>query len=217
MRDGLHLVRGSPLLITLLLLAAFFGMASEGFDRLWTPHILDDFSLPDLAGLNSITWFGVIRAGSLVLAIAATELARRRLDTSNGRVIARALFCADTVRIASTVLFGLTASFGVAVGAYWVATLLRQVSRPIYTAWLNQQLESRSRATVLSMSSQLDSLGQVLGGPAIGAVGTASLRLALVITGLLLTPALALYVRAAGQLGPRRADIVDETLTTAGP
>ena len=40
LREGMHIVRGSRLLITVLLLAAFFGMASEGFDRLWTPHIL---------------------------------------------------------------------------------------------------------------------------------------------------------------------------------
>ena len=81
--------------------------------------------------------------------------------------------------------------------------MFRQVSRPIYTAWLNQQLESRSRATVLSMSGQLDSLGQVLGGPILGVVGNASLRAALVVTGVSLGPALALYVRAAGQVRRR--------------
>jgi DHA3 family tetracycline resistance protein-like MFS transporter len=198
--DGLHVVRGSPLLVTLLLLAAFFGMASEGFDRLWTPHVLDNFSLPALLGLSSITWFGVLRGGGLVLAIGLTELARRRLDLSSGQTVARALFAADTLRITSTVVFALTGEFGVAIGAFWVASVLRSVTRPIYTSWLNQQLESGSRATVLSMSGQLDALGQVLGGPAIGAVGTVSLRAALVITGLLLAPALALYVRALAQL-----------------
>src|SRR5205823_8214234 len=45
LRQGARVVRGSQLLITILLLAAFFGMASEGFDRLWTPHILDNFTL----------------------------------------------------------------------------------------------------------------------------------------------------------------------------
>jgi len=203
LREGTHLVRGSPPLITLLLLAAFFGMASEGFDRLWTPHVLHDFSLPDLAGVNSIGWFGIMRGGALVLTIGATELARRRMDTWDGRATVRALFAADTLRIASTVVFALTGELGFAVGAFWIASVFRQVSRPIYTAWLNQQVESRSRATVLSMSGQLDSLGQVLGGPILGVVGNASLRAALVVTGVSLAPALALYVRAAGQVRRR--------------
>ena len=53
------------------------------------------------------------------------------------------------------------------------------------------------------MSGQLDSLGQVLGGPILGVVGNASLRAALVVTGVSLAPALALYVRAAGQVRRR--------------
>jgi DHA3 family tetracycline resistance protein-like MFS transporter len=174
--EGMRVVRGSRLLVTLLLPSAFFGMASEGFDRLWTPHILDDFSLPELAGMDPIAWFGVIRAGGLVLAIGATELARRRFDTSNGPTIARALFVAHALRIGGMLVFALTNDFAIAVGACWVATIYRRVGRPIYLAWLNQQLESSSRATVLSMRGQLDSLGQVVGGPLVGAIATASMR-----------------------------------------
>jgi MFS transporter, DHA3 family, tetracycline resistance protein len=204
LREGMHIVRGSRLLITLLLLAAFFGMASEGFDRLWTPHILDDFTLPEMAGLDTIAWFGVIRGGGLVLAIGATGFARRHLDTSDGRTLARVLFAADALRIVGTIVFALTTNFFIAVGAFWVATVLRRASRLIYLAWLNQHLESGSRATVLSMSGQLDSFGQVLGGPIVGALATASLRAALFVTGATLAPALMLYVRAGGQMHPRR-------------
>ena len=65
---------------------------------------------------------------------------------------------------------------GVGVAAFWGASVLPQVSRPIYTAWLNQRLESATRATVLSMSGQMDALGQIVGGPAVGAPGLVSLR-----------------------------------------
>jgi hypothetical protein len=61
---------------------------------------------------------------------------------------------------------------------------------------LNQNIRSEVRATVLSMNGQADALGQVAGGPAIGAIGSAfSIRAALVLSGLLITPALALYTR----------------------
>ena len=46
------------------------------------------------------------------------------------------------------------------------------------------------------MRSQADALGQVAGGPALGMIGTLfSIRAALVIGSLLLTPALWLYAR----------------------
>jgi hypothetical protein len=53
------------------------------------------------------------------------------------------------------------------------------------------------RATVISMGSQANALGQTAGGPVIGAVGTlAGIRAALALAGLILSPALALYGRA---------------------
>ena len=200
LRQGGGAVRASPLLVTLLLLAAFFGMSSEGFDRLWTVHILDDFGLPSLGGLDPVAWFGIMRGGALVLGIAGTEAVRRWVNTSDGRVVARALFASDALRIASVVLFGLTQNFLVAVPAMWGASVLRSINRPIYMARLNQRLESSTRATVLSMSGQMDALGQIAGGPLVGAVGTASIRAAIVLTGAVLTPALFLYVRAMRQL-----------------
>jgi hypothetical protein len=47
----------------------------------------------------------------------------------------------------------------------------------------------------------MDALGQIAGGPLVGAVGTASIRAAIVLTGAVLTPALFLYVRAARLTG----------------
>jgi hypothetical protein len=47
------------------------------------------------------------------------------------------------------------------------------------------------------MSGQLDSLGQIMGGPLLGTIGDISLRAALAVTALTLAPALALYVQAS--------------------
>jgi hypothetical protein len=48
-RHGLGLLRRRPVLLTILGIAAFFGMSSEGFDRLAPDHFLTDFHLPSLA------------------------------------------------------------------------------------------------------------------------------------------------------------------------
>jgi len=56
------------------------------------------------------------------------------------------------------------------------------------------------RATVLSISSQANALGETGGGPVVGLIGTAfSLRAALVAAGVLLAPVVALYARTARQ------------------
>jgi DHA3 family tetracycline resistance protein-like MFS transporter len=71
---------------------------------------------------------------------------------------------------------------------------MRRASEPLYSAWINRQIESRVRATVLSMSSQCDALGQVVGGPIIGLIASGvSIRAAMVVTGLSLAPVLLLF------------------------
>ncbi len=53
------------------------------------------------------------------------------------------------------------------------------------------------RATVISITNQADAVGQWTGGPGIGVIGTVfSIRAALVVGGLCLSPALLLYGRA---------------------
>ena len=44
--------------------------------------------------------------------------------------------------------------------------------QPIFSAWLNGHIDDNSRATVLSINGQMNSLGQILGGPIIGIIAT---------------------------------------------
>jgi DHA3 family tetracycline resistance protein-like MFS transporter len=87
-----------------------------------------------------------------------------------------------------------------AVLARWGKGVAHSIQDPIYRAWLNQSIEPRVRATVLSMTNQSDAIGQIAGGPGVGAVGRyVSLQAALALSGLLLVPALPLYARAHRQ------------------
>lgn len=84
-----------------------------------------------------------------------------------------------------------------AVVAFCVASALRTINGPLYAMWLNRNIPSSVRSTVLSMNGQLDSLGQIAGGPVFGAIGNVSIRLAIGAVGLVIGPALALYWRTA--------------------
>lgn len=196
LRDGVGLVRVRPLLVAILLVSLAYGVYSEGFDRLYTPHLLS-FDRPDVLGLDTPGWFGLIGAVEALLALGATEIARRRLRLEDGRAVSRALGWLYGGVALFTLLFGLAGGFPLALAAYWATRVLRGVSGPIYTAWLNQHTESSVRATVFSMAAQTNAFGQIAGGPAVGAIATAgSLRLALALAGLLLTPVLVLIGRA---------------------
>ena len=120
----------------------------------------------------------------------------KRLDTTSGRALAR-WSAAFTRLLAAAVLgFALAGSFAVAVVIRWAISALRTVIEPIQATWINQHIESSVRATVISMASQVDAFGQMAGGPPVGLVGDAfGVRAALVASGLILSPALALYAR----------------------
>ena len=195
---GGRLVRGHNILLLIVGITFFAGAASEGLDRLWEAHLIRDVGLPELFGLDPVVWFGVFNITGLMAGIVITSFLVPRFEHADNSRLARTLLGLTIVLSVSVVIFGLAASFAVAAIAYLVARLARRLKDPLYATWLNKNVEDSSvRATVNSIASQADAIGEVAGGPAIGVVGTvASLRAALVATGLLLTPTIALFLRA---------------------
>jgi MFS transporter, DHA3 family, tetracycline resistance protein len=195
---GGRLVRSHQVLLLIVGITFFAGAASEGLDRLWEAHLIRDVGLPELWGLDPVVWFGVFNVVGLLAGIVVTSFLVPRFEHADNAKLARALLWLTIVLSGSVIVFGLAASFVVASIAYLVARLVRRLKDPLYVTWLNRNVEDSSvRATVNSIASQSDAVGEVGGGLAIGAVGTlATLRAALVATGLLLTPAIALYARA---------------------
>ena len=93
--------------------------------------------------------------------------------------------------------------------------LLRGVSGPLQTAWINQKLDSRVRATIHSMFGQVDAIGQMTGGPVIGLAGSLfSVRLAVGISSLLLSPAL-LFIQRANRIQRSDMEIPEPVLRSA--
>lgn len=194
--DARQLVRRQPILLILLGLGLFYGLYSEGFDRLWTAHLLEGF-VPGLEAVDPVIWFGVIRAVMLLISIGATELARRRVDMSRPVQLARTLMLNAGLIIVALAGFGLTRSLWVAVLLYWLIGALRSVGYPLHTVWYNHLIDDpRVRATMFSVTSQVDAIGQIVGGPGVGAIGNISVRAALVTSALILSPVLPLYALA---------------------
>jgi MFS transporter, DHA3 family, tetracycline resistance protein len=198
---GLAAARRRPVVRTLVLISLISGLSSEAFDRLWSVKILD-FSFPTVFGTsNPAFWFTVLALVgtllSLICSLALNRLSPERVSAvhPNGVLALLAL-----LEVAGVIAFALLDHLWLALAAMWLRTIAGTLAWPIESAWLNRHVDSRSRATVISMVSQANAIGQVVGGPPLGAVGRSSLRSALLASGVILTPIPALYLRlrAAG-------------------
>jgi predicted MFS family arabinose efflux permease len=200
---GGRLVRRAPVLVLLVATALFAGAASEGYDRLGEAHLLRDIGVPTLFGLDPLWWFAVLGSGSLLIGLGTVDLLRRRLGAPTPARMAKILLFLSAVQVTAMLGFALASAFALAVATVWLVALARSMIRPVYSTWLNQSIEDPSvRATVNSLASQAGAIGEVAGGPGVGAIGNViSLPASLVASGLLLTPALALYARAVRHHG----------------
>jgi DHA3 family tetracycline resistance protein-like MFS transporter len=196
-REGVKAVRARPRLMTILGIGLLYGLYSEGFDRLWVKHFIDTYDLPIIFGQTQVAFFGLLRAGSMIISIFVTRFAERRIDTGRPLLIGRAMLGITFGISAGLIGFALSPIFALTILAYWIISPLRNVMSPLYNTWVNQKLDSSTRATVLSMSSQVDAIGQVGGGPLVALVASVySVTAAIVTSGLLLLPALPLIGRA---------------------
>jgi hypothetical protein len=200
--NGLQALRGRPLLVTILVISAFYGIAAIGFQRLWLLHFNENIGFPDAFGLSPVGWFGVIRTFSALLGVLLLDMVRRggAWTMSNHASVARSLFLINALQMNAVLLLALTNSFELAFLAYSATFALSYAYDPYYIAWINQNVDSSVRATVISMNSQSESLGRILGAPLIGFVSAIStLRAALTLAGLAMAVPLLLYLRAYGQ------------------
>jgi DHA3 family tetracycline resistance protein-like MFS transporter len=194
-RAGVRLVRMKPVLISILVIGVVYGIASEGFDRLWTKHLIDTITLP--GPYEPVVWFGFLGLISKFIGLGLNEFVRRRLDFNSPVAVARTAMFLNLLIGLSIVGLALTSNLAVAFVALWFIGPLRGASDPVFTAWVNQSLDPKVRATVLSMTGQVDALGQVVGGPVVGVIGNlVSVRAALTISGLVWAGATLLYRRS---------------------
>lgn len=215
---GIRVIRGKPLLILLTLVSLVNGLYSEGYDRLGTAHLVRTIGFPTVFGIafQEVQWMGFISIVGSLIGIGITEIVRRKLDPKNEEQTAHWLMAGTLVMAGCIFAFAWANGIALALTALWLGRALRGVLHTILFNWSNRQISGEDgamRATVLSMWSQADALGQIVGGPAVGAIGNASLRLALSASGALVTLKLPLYARAL-QISKASADVALATPAT---
>ena len=192
---GLATVRRRTALRTILMITVLYGMSSEALSRLAPLHILATLGLP--SSFTAATWFGILHAGSLLGGAVVTWRISQTTALHKPQRLVQILLACTVVMLLATLVFALARVFWLALIAVWMTRWMRIAMRPLVVVWANRGLAPGARATVLSMLSQSEALGEVCGGPLLGLVGTLhTVRTALAGAAMVLLPVLPLYGRA---------------------
>jgi DHA3 family tetracycline resistance protein-like MFS transporter len=191
--EGIKSIRASKVLVLMMAISLIYGLYSEGFDRLWTAHFLNDTGFPSIGGFKPVVWIGIIDGSAMLLSILAVEYIKRRMEKTGELDRVWVLTLINILMVAAIIFFGLSGSFSLALSMYLVFYILRTTNGPIYSVWRNKNIKSEVRATVISTYGQMDALGQIIGGPVIGFIALkASISVAIVVSGVVLSIVIAL-------------------------
>jgi DHA3 family tetracycline resistance protein-like MFS transporter len=149
---------------TLVAVLVIGGLAGEAIDRLDIRR-LDDLGLS--SEVDEIVVVGVIASveaalGALVLWWSQPRLLGRRVTTGLGTML--------LVSAVGVAALGLVAVLPVAIAGLVLQGGLRSAARPLATTWTNAHAPSQVRATVHSFVEQANSIGEIGGGVALGAL-----------------------------------------------
>ncbi len=196
-KGGLSLIRGRSILMAFLLVTLFIGAGSEGFDRLWEAHFITSLDFPSIGDFSAAVWFGIISVACNIFCFFTAWIAQKYLSFEDESKVARSMAIFTSLRLLCIVGFSLAGSFEFAFVSFILMAMTGTITGPLYDTWVNQNIDSKVRATVLSMSSQVNALGQTVGGPVVGlAASQFTLRVGLSIAALIQLPILFIYLKA---------------------
>lgn len=208
-REIKTLAKLQPMLLYLLLIGLFYGLYSEGLDRLYTKYFMDYFSIGALS-IKPVVFFGILSGIKMILNISVLELLNRKSDTSSNTVF-KILISATITIIIMLLVFGLTDSLVIAFIVFLIIGVGRDIISVFMDIWLNSLIENpNTRATMFSVRGQVDSIGQIGGGPALGLIAKLfSIRTALIVSAVILSPILLFYKKVISSHSERSCQHCD--------
>jgi MFS transporter, DHA3 family, tetracycline resistance protein len=195
MKQIIYYSRINYLMRILFLIALFFGLYSEGFDRLWLPHFLEQSNLTNLSESNLVLLMGGIEFIVVLSTFAALHFIDKSPIHKHLNHIYVALFIGSIFILTSLIGFALSTFVVGLLAFYIIIQISRSTMYPLENVWLNKIIpDSSTRATFFSVKGQVDAIGQISGGPVIGFIASEfTVKTAIISSALILTPVLFLY------------------------
>ncbi|MDF2587199.1 MAG: putative permease [Anaerocolumna sp.] len=192
---SLETIKKKHIVMMLLSVSLLNGLASEGYDRLYTIHFLKDTTFPKLGNLQPVTWFGLFSMIAAILSITIIQFILKGLEKKKHIENDMFLLIINIGSIICITTFALSSNFTLMAIAYLVSNLLRSLNEPIYHAWINKHIDDNGRATILSTKGILNSFGQIIGGPGIGFIATViSIKIGILGSAILLIPTIFIFI-----------------------
>lgn len=195
MSQLVHYTKASYLMRILFLISLFFGLYSEGFDRLWISHFLEESGLAHMTEGNLVILFGCINFAVMLLSFVTLHFMSRSSLHQRLSTIYKSLLIGCVLIIVSLAGFAFSTSIISLLCFYLIIQGTRSVMAPLEDTWLNKIIpDSSTRATFFSVKGQVDAIGQISGGPVTGMVATNfSIKIAMMVSAIILTPVIYLY------------------------
>lgn len=195
MNQMVYYTKASYLMRILFLIALFFGLYSEGYDRLWISHFLEETRLTYMTEGNLVVLIGSIHFVGLFLSYVCLHFISRSSLHHQLNTIYVSLLIGCVLIITSLTGFALSTGIISLLCFYLIIQGTRSVMAPLEDTWLNKIIpDSSTRATFFSVKGQVDAIGQIGGGPAIGLIAANfSIKIAMITSAILLTPVLYFY------------------------
>lgn len=168
-RDGVRVARVDRVLLAVLASNALLHGSNEGYGRLYERRLVS-VGLPDPP--RPIVWFTALGIATVVLGVASLRLVERRIARPDTARRSYALSCG--VGAVGLVLFAEAPSIGAAVAAAFVVKGLSSIPRVAATIRVNRRTTSNVRATVHSLLSLSENVGEIVFGLALALLAAAT-------------------------------------------
>jgi len=210
--EGTRLIRGAPILQGLFIAQILGSAFADGFYKFSRAHILQSFMLPTVVvpvfgALKDNLWFGLLEMLQGLFCLIGAEVVRRAVRLDKGQSSTWTIVAIYSMMFVAAAGFAFTGRFGLAMATWVIVNGLQDMVNPIVETWLNQNIPSKVRATVISMSSQAGMAGSLGSSTAFSALGDRfGTRVALAFSSVILLPLILIY-RQNAQLSRKAAQM----------
>ena len=174
---GFNYVRASRFLLLVFAIEFCYGLIDPGVTSsggLSEAHLLEDFEWPTFNGWEPVVWLGFISILNGLLELGVMEVIKRRFNGASADRVARGMRLFTMIYMLAIVWFAFAQSFEIGVLAFIFRRQVARANFSLYDPWLTRQIAPEVRATVLSIWTQTNAVGQIIGGPIIGAIAVAT-------------------------------------------
>ena len=203
LQRGLRLARTDKVVLVILAATLLVNGSGEAYGRLLDQHLV---ALGMPVHPAPIVWFAAISVAGVVLGALVLRVVERRV--AGAGVLRRTYVLACAVGVMGLILFAHAPNAASAVaGSLLVSGIAQPVIRTAGVVWVNRRATSGVRATVHSLLSQSEQIGEIIFGVTLAALaGTVSTTAALSGAAVLLAVAGAIVAALRGDVGPPGAE-----------